>query len=75
MNCIEATRLISEGLERPLGRGEKTQLRFHTLMCSGCRNFERQAPMLRTISRNYTPLIDLPTETSDEKNPTGQTDA
>ncbi len=70
MNCIEATRLISESLERPLGRGEKTQLRFHTLMCSGCRNFERQAPMLRTISRNYTPLIDPLTESSDEeKNP------
>lgn len=66
MNCIEATRLISERLERPLGRGEQFQLKIHTLMCSGCRNFDHQAPMLRVISRQYSPLNTEPTAPSDK---------
>lgn len=56
MNCIEATQLISQSLERPLTRAEKFQLKIHTIMCSGCRNFGHQAPLLRVISRSYTPL-------------------
>lgn len=56
MNCIHATRLLSESLERKLGVWERTHLRFHTMMCSGCRCFGEQAQQLREISRAYAPL-------------------
>lgn len=51
MNCEHATRLLSEALERPLTFTEKTELRFHTLMCSGCRQFGRQMETLRHLTR------------------------
>lgn len=51
MNCEQATRLLSEALERPLTFTEKTELRFHTLMCSGCRQFGRQMEALRSLTR------------------------
>lgn len=51
MNCEQATRLLSEALERPLTFTEKTELRFHTLMCSGCRQFGRQMETLRHLTR------------------------
>lgn len=53
MNCKQATRLLSDQLERPLGRGEKLSLRFHLMMCRACRNFGGQMGLLRSLSRDY----------------------
>lgn len=53
LNCIEATRLMSEALERPLTLAERLQLQMHVAMCRGCRQFGRQMPLLRRISREY----------------------
>lgn len=46
-SCKEVTRLVSEGLDRRLGFGERVALRAHFLMCKGCRNFEDQMARLR----------------------------
>lgn len=51
MNCEQATRLMSEAQERPLNLKEKTELKFHTAMCSGCRRFGEQMTLLRRFSR------------------------
>jgi predicted anti-sigma-YlaC factor YlaD len=51
MNCKEATRLMSEDLDRPLDWRERVALRFHLMMCSGCRNFKVQIGFLRTAIR------------------------
>lgn len=51
MNCDEATRLMSEAQERPLTLSEKTSLRFHTMMCTGCRRFGEQMTLLRQFTR------------------------
>lgn len=53
MNCKQATRLLSDQLERPLGRGERLSLKFHLMMCRACRNFGRQMGTLRSLSRGY----------------------
>ena len=53
LNCAEATRLLSEGQDRELPRGERTVLRVHTWMCSGCRNFGEQLGFLRQATRAY----------------------
>lgn len=53
LNCVEATRLMSEALERELALGETLPLRFHVMMCAGCRNFRDQMGALRRIARAY----------------------
>lgn len=45
--CKEVTRLVSQGLDRRLGFGERVALRVHFAICGGCRNFERQMKLLR----------------------------
>lgn len=53
MNCQQATRLISLAQDRRLSVLESVQLKTHTLMCSGCRNFGLQVPFLREAMRAY----------------------
>ncbi|MBD5770766.1 zf-HC2 domain-containing protein [Marinomonas colpomeniae] len=53
MNCKEATQLLSEKLDRPLGTKEKVALGFHTTICVSCRNFAHQMEELRDISKHY----------------------
>jgi hypothetical protein len=42
MTCDEATRLMSEAQDRSLQMGERTVLRMHTWVCTGCRQFRQQ---------------------------------
>jgi ATPase subunit of ABC transporter with duplicated ATPase domains len=47
LNCKEATRRVSQGLDRRLGLAERLALRLHLLICDGCTNFSKQAAFLR----------------------------
>lgn len=58
MNCQHATRLISEAQDRPLSVSEKASLKFHTMMCSGCRNFSFQVPFLSKAMKAYAKGFD-----------------
>ena len=49
--CKEVTRLVSQGLDRRLGFGERVALRVHFAICGGCRNFERQMKLLREAAQ------------------------
>lgn len=51
LSCKEATRLLSEAQDRPLGLAEKLQLEMHLTLCRGCRNFRRQMDFLRAACR------------------------
>jgi len=51
MPCREVTRLVSQGLDRRLGFGERVALRVHFAMCRGCSNFDRQMKLLREAVR------------------------
>ena len=53
LNCRDATRLMSEGQERPLSLMERMSLKFHLSMCSGCSNFKEQIKSLRMMTRSY----------------------
>jgi hypothetical protein len=53
MNCKQATELMSQQMERPLTFRERMSLRFHTMMCSGCSNFDDHMHDLRHITRVY----------------------
>ena len=53
LTCEKATRLISDGMEQPLGLRERARLRMHLWICDGCTNFQRQARWLRQLAQHY----------------------
>ena len=60
--CREVTRLVSQGLDRRLGFGERVALRLHFAICEGCGTFERQMKLLRQGARQLAEA-DRPRET------------
>ncbi len=54
LNCKQATALMSQKMDRDLHFGKRMSLRFHLMMCSGCRNFSKQMEFLRTASRKIS---------------------
>ena len=48
LSCKEASRIVSQGLDRKLGFGERVTLRTHLAICGGCRAFSQQLEFLRT---------------------------
>jgi hypothetical protein len=51
LTCKEASRLVSEGLDRRLGFFERVGLRLHLAICDGCTNFKKQMDFLRRAVR------------------------
>lgn len=52
LSCREASRLISESLDRELTRRERWSLRIHTMLCTACQHFARQTKMIREAIAN-----------------------
>ena len=69
ISCDEATRLLSDALDRPLGAGERTVLRMHTWLCSGCRQFGAQVGFIRQAMRGFADRRDGEDGGPDERNP------
>jgi predicted anti-sigma-YlaC factor YlaD len=53
LNCKKAAALMSQGMDRELGLSQRMSLRFHLMMCGGCRNFNRQIAFLRQGCRKF----------------------
>ncbi len=54
LSCKEATRLVSEGLDRELPFWRRMGLRLHVVMCRGCLRYTRQITALnRLITDHY----------------------
>ena len=47
LSCKEASRLLSQSMDREMSVGELARLRLHLMLCDACRNFERQLKQLR----------------------------
>jgi hypothetical protein len=54
LSCFKATALISLAHERPLLLKERAALRMHTLMCSACRNFQKNSVTLSKAMAEYS---------------------
>ncbi len=54
LNCKQATALISQRMDRDLPLSQRAGLRFHLMMCSGCRNYNRQMNFLRQACRKIS---------------------
>ena len=53
MNCKEASRLISEGLDRDLDLGQRAKLRLHLLICTACTRVKAQFAFLHRAAPHY----------------------
>lgn len=53
LNCKQAAALMSQGMDKELGMTQKMSLRFHLMMCRGCRNFRKQMEFLRQGCRKF----------------------
>ncbi len=51
LTCKDASHLISESQERPLGFLEYWGLKMHLWMCVSCRRFEQQMTLMRQALR------------------------
>ena len=47
LNCKDASHLASESQERSLGPVELIGLKFHLIICKGCRGFSQQLKVIR----------------------------
>jgi hypothetical protein len=52
LSCKEATRLLSEALDRRLLLSERIALGFHLFICKMCRRYARQVRMLTDVLRS-----------------------
>lgn len=52
MKCSESSRLLSESLDRPLSRSERTGLRLHSYICRSCRRFKAHILQIQSALRD-----------------------
>lgn len=53
LSCRQATELMSQEQDRPLGLSERIGLRLHVWICRGCANYRRQMRVLRAACRRF----------------------
>lgn len=53
ISCKEASRLLSESQDRPLGWLEGLKLRAHLALCEMCMRFSAQIRIMREAMRRY----------------------
>ncbi|MBB5017984.1 hypothetical protein HNQ59_001269 [Chitinivorax tropicus] len=58
MACKEATRLMSQGMDRKLTVAEQVSLKLHLALCQGCRHFNRHIHFIRHAARRMVDRTD-----------------
>ena len=53
LSCREASRLLSEAMDRDLTLGERVALRLHMGICIACTRFNAQLQFLRRAMKSY----------------------
>ena len=53
LNCHEATKLLSDRMERALTRRQRLALTLHVMLCNACRNCGKQMEFLRRAGRRF----------------------
>jgi hypothetical protein len=70
LSCREASRLISESLDRELTRREQWSLRFHKALCRPCQRFATQIKAIRECMANMPDLVNEKWTDSTKLSPT-----
>ena len=53
-SCRDISILVSQGLDKKLSWRERFTVRMHLMMCTRCRNFQKQTQFIRKAARHYT---------------------
>ena len=53
ISCQEASRLLSQRQDRPLGFWERLKLRAHLALCEMCTRFSKQLVFMREALHRY----------------------
>ena len=57
-SCADITRLLSQGMDRPLPWHVRFKIRVHFLICDLCQRYGRQIRFLREAMRKYPERLD-----------------
>ena len=58
LTCKEASKLVSESLDRRLPLGLRVALRLHLMMCRLCSRYKRHLVFMRSALRLYSEKIE-----------------
>ena len=53
-SCRDISALVSQGLDKKLSWRERFAVWLHLMMCTRCRNFQKQTQFIRKAARHYT---------------------
>ncbi|WP_439241023.1 zf-HC2 domain-containing protein [Lonepinella sp. BR2474] len=53
MNCLQATKLISDAQERELNFNEKIGVKTHVMFCPHCRKFQAQCAKMHDLMKQF----------------------
>ncbi len=53
MDCKQATRLMSQAQDRTLTFRERVNLKLHLLLCTGCKNYNKQMDFIRKTIQQF----------------------
>jgi hypothetical protein len=65
LSCVKATQLMEMKEHVSLGFFKSLQLHMHTAMCSGCRNYMKQSPLINELLQREFSAIPV-VENTDE---------
>lgn len=60
ISCKEATKLISDSMDRPLSLRRRFALRLHLFMCRFCSRYRKQSFLIREAMRRLAHEEDTP---------------
>ncbi|MDA1274552.1 MAG: zf-HC2 domain-containing protein [Verrucomicrobia bacterium] len=63
-SCKEISELVSASMDGNLPMRRRLSIRFHILMCSFCRRYEKQLLLLRIGTKHYAEPDENPVEAS-----------
>lgn len=58
LNCKQASKLISQSLDRRLSWAERCQLKLHLIICTPCRRFARQLKLMAAAIHLRSKIIE-----------------
>lgn len=53
LSCKQASKLLSQSLDRKLSWKERIELRFHLLICDMCTRFAKQLKIMQTAMQDW----------------------
>jgi len=53
IDCRQATHLVLQNEDQPLGWSDRLRLRFHMMICDACPRFVRQVDLMRTALHRW----------------------